>query len=45
VLVSLVAAGKLHPQIGIEASWRDVAQVMEVLRERRVSGKAVFRVE
>ncbi len=45
VLVSLVAAGKLHPQIGIEASWRDVAQVMEVLRERRVSGKAVFRVQ
>ena len=44
VLVSLVAAGKLHPQIGIEASWRDVAQAMEVLRERRVSGKAVFRV-
>lgn len=45
VLVSLVAAGKLHPQIGIEANWRDVAQAMEVLRERRVSGKAVFRVD
>ncbi len=45
VLVSLVAAGKLHPQIGIEANWRDVEQAMEVLRERRVSGKAVFRVD
>ena len=45
VLVSLVAAGKLHPQIGIEANWRDVAQAMEVLRERHVSGKAVFRVD
>ena len=45
VLASLVAAGKLHPQIGFEASWRDVAQVMEALRERRISGKAIFRVD
>ncbi len=45
VLVSLVAAGKLHPQIGSEASWRDVGQVLGVLRERRIRGKAVFRVD
>ncbi|HZU66130.1 MAG TPA: zinc-binding dehydrogenase [Ktedonobacteraceae bacterium] len=45
VLVALVAAGKLHPQIGSEASWRDVGQVMEALRQRRIRGKAVFRVD
>jgi NADPH:quinone reductase-like Zn-dependent oxidoreductase len=45
VLVSLVAAGKLHPHIGSEASWRDVGQVIEALRERRIRGKAVFRVD
>lgn len=45
VLVSLVAAGKIHPEIGAEASWRDVAQVLEALRQRRIRGKAVFRVD
>jgi len=45
VLVALVAADKLHPQIGSEASWRDVGQVIEALRERRIRGKAVFRVD
>jgi NADPH2:quinone reductase len=45
LLVSLVADRSLTPQTGPERSWRDIAQVAEELRGRRVSGKAVFRVE
>lgn len=45
LLVSLIADGSLKPQIGMERSWRDFAQVAEQLRDRRVAGKAVFRVE
>jgi NADPH:quinone reductase len=45
LLVSLVANRSLTPQTGPERSWRDIAQVAEELRGRRVSGKAVFRVE
>jgi NADPH:quinone reductase-like Zn-dependent oxidoreductase len=45
LLVSLIADGALKPQIGVERSWRDIAQVAEQLRERRVSSKAVLLVD
>jgi NADPH:quinone reductase-like Zn-dependent oxidoreductase len=45
LLVSLIADGSLKPQIGVEQSWRDIAQVAEQLRDRRVSGKAVLLVD
>jgi NADPH:quinone reductase len=45
LLVSLIADGSLTPQIGVECSWRDIGQVAEQLRERRVSGKAVLLVD
>jgi NADPH:quinone reductase len=45
VLVSLIADGSLKPQIGVERSWRDILEVADQLRSRRVSGKAVLRVE
>lgn len=45
LLVSLVAAGSLKPQIGEERSWRDLLQVGDQLRGRGVSGKAVFRTD
>jgi NADPH:quinone reductase len=45
LLVSLVADKSLTPQTGPERSWRDIAQVAEQLRDRRIGGKAVFRVE
>ena len=45
LLVSLVADRSLTPQTGPERSWRELAQVAEQLRERRIGGKAVFRVE
>ena len=45
LLVSLIADGSLKPQIGVERSWREIAQVAEQLRDRRVSGKAVLLVD
>jgi len=32
-------------QTGPERNWRDIARVADELRDRRVGGKAVFRVE
>lgn len=45
LLVSLIADRSLKPQIGAERSWREFAEVAEQLRDRRVTGKAVFRVD
>ena len=45
LLVSLVADKSLTPQTGPERSWRELVRVAEELRERRIGGKAVFRVE
>jgi NADPH:quinone reductase len=42
-LVSLIADGSLHPVVGIERSWTELATVAESLRDRQVMGKAVFR--
>ena len=42
LLVSLIADGALKPQIGVERNWRDILQVAELLRDRRVAGKAVL---
>ncbi|WP_158933036.1 zinc-binding dehydrogenase [Acidisphaera sp. S103] len=42
LLVSLIADGALKPQIGVEQNWRDILQVAELLRDRRVAGKAVL---
>jgi NADPH:quinone reductase len=44
LLVSLIADRSLTPQTGPEHNWRDIAHVAEDLRERRIGGKAVFRV-
>jgi NADPH2:quinone reductase len=45
LLVSLIAGGFLKPQIGVERSWRDILQVADQLRDRRVGGKAVLLVD
>src|SRR5258708_5293001 len=45
LLVSLIAGGKLHPQIGSDKGWRELLQVMTDLRERHIPGKAVFHVD
>ncbi|MEU1629934.1 zinc-binding dehydrogenase [Streptomyces sp. NPDC020096] len=41
-LVRLVAADKLHPEIGRVADWADTAAMLTDLRDRRVRGKAVL---
>jgi NADPH2:quinone reductase len=45
LLVSLIGDGSLKPQIGVERSWRDILDVANQLRDRRVFGKAVLRVD
>jgi NADPH:quinone reductase len=44
LLASLVAEGSLLPVL-VERSWRDLATSAAELRDRRIAGKAVFRVE
>jgi NADPH:quinone reductase-like Zn-dependent oxidoreductase len=44
-LVSLVAAGRLTPEIGLEDSWHNVYRAIAALRDRKVNGKAVFHVD
>ncbi len=44
-LVSLVAAGKLAPEIGLEDSWRNLYRATTALRDRNVNGKVVFHVD
>jgi NADPH:quinone reductase-like Zn-dependent oxidoreductase len=43
-LVRLVAAGHLHPEVGLVADWRDTPDALIALRERRVRGNAVLTV-
>jgi NADPH:quinone reductase-like Zn-dependent oxidoreductase len=44
-LLALLAAGRLHPQIDLDASWRDAGDAMHALLERRIAGKAVLHVD
>ena len=44
-LLSLVAAGRLDPQIDREATWHDAADAIEALTDRRIAGKAVLLID
>jgi NADPH:quinone reductase-like Zn-dependent oxidoreductase len=44
-LAELVAAGRLDCSIVLEVSWRDAAEAIEALMQRRISGKAVLLVD
>jgi NADPH:quinone reductase len=44
-LLGLVAAGRLDPQLALEASWREAASCLRALRERKVAGKAVLHLD
>jgi len=44
ILVRLVAAGRLHPELGRIADWADAAQAITDLRDRRIRGNAVLTV-
>ncbi|HEY3188052.1 MAG TPA: zinc-binding dehydrogenase, partial [Solirubrobacteraceae bacterium] len=43
-LAALVADGRLDPQIDLELDWRQAADAVQALLDRRVAGKAVLRV-
>jgi NADPH2:quinone reductase len=44
LLAALVGDGSVAPHL-VESSWRDIARIGPDLRDRRIAGKAVFRVE
>jgi NADPH2:quinone reductase len=44
ILVRLVAAGRLHPEIGRVADWAGTAGMLADLRDRRIRGNAVLTV-
>lgn len=43
-LITLLAAGRLNPQIGWRDSWEQVHDAVTALKERRVNGKAVLEI-
>ena len=43
-LVRLTAAGRLHPEIGLQADWSETADAITALRERRVRGNLVLTI-
>jgi NADPH2:quinone reductase len=44
LLASLVGDGSLRLSL-VERSWRDIAEIGPELRDRRIAGKAVFRID
>jgi NADPH2:quinone reductase len=44
LLTGLVAAGKLHVDVGWRGSWTQIAEAAAALRDRRVRGKAILDV-
>jgi NADPH:quinone reductase-like Zn-dependent oxidoreductase len=45
LLASEIGTGRLEPQVGLEASWRDPVGALEALRERAVEGKCVLAID
>jgi len=44
-LCTLVAEGRLDPQVELEESWREAAAALDALLTRRIGGKAVLHVD
>jgi NADPH:quinone reductase-like Zn-dependent oxidoreductase len=44
LMANEIAAGRLRPQVGLEASWRDPLGALDALRERQLEGKCVLTV-
>jgi NADPH:quinone reductase len=45
LLASEIGSGRLEPQVGLQASWRDPVGALEALRERAVEGKCVLAID
>jgi NADPH:quinone reductase-like Zn-dependent oxidoreductase len=45
LLAGEIGAGRLQPQVGLEASWRDPVAALEALRGRSIEGKAVLAID
>jgi NADPH:quinone reductase len=45
LLVQLTARGLLSPVVGWQGGWEHLADAMQALRDRKVAGKAVLRVD
>jgi NADPH:quinone reductase-like Zn-dependent oxidoreductase len=45
LMAAEIDAGRLQPQIGLEASWRDPLAALEALRQRNLEGKAVLLID
>lgn len=43
-LLALIAAGRLETRVVLTVPWRDVAQALDALRQRSISGKAVLTI-
>src|SRR5437879_13403644 len=44
LLAELIAAGKLKPQIAVEASWNEIGAIARRLIDREFAGKAVLHI-
>ena len=45
LLADLIAAGKLRPEIAVEASWSEIGTIARRLIDRDFTGKAVLHIE
>jgi NADPH:quinone reductase-like Zn-dependent oxidoreductase len=45
LLADLIAAGKLRPEIAVEASWSEIGTIARRLIDREFTGKAVLHIE
>jgi NADPH:quinone reductase-like Zn-dependent oxidoreductase len=45
LLAGQIAAGRLRPQVGLEASWRDPLAALQALRARQLDGKAILTID
>jgi len=43
-LARLVASERLHPLIGVEAPWIEIAEIVQQFQNRRIPGKAVLHI-
>jgi NADPH:quinone reductase len=43
-LATMIAEGRLHPRIDVDAPWTEIGDVMQKLIDRRITGKAVLHI-